>query len=129
MSEVSRWMPASACSTASLADRGGSRFRLLTVGRSHLVTGGHPLALPPVILVTTCRQRRRPGHSTARSRSGSPATRTRPPGCRPVVEIAARIDAGELRLDINERGLLTDSAVIHERAGDLRGRIVVIPEG
>src|SRR3984957_20528444 len=48
MSEVSRWMPGLACSTASPADRGGSRFRLLTVGRSHLVTGGHPLALPPV---------------------------------------------------------------------------------
>src|ERR1017187_4747100 len=48
MSEVSRWTPGLACSTASLADRGGSRFRLLTVGRSHLVTGGHPLALPPV---------------------------------------------------------------------------------
>jgi hypothetical protein len=48
MSEVSRWMPGLACSTASPADRGGSRFRLLTVGRCHLVTGGHPLALPPV---------------------------------------------------------------------------------
>ncbi len=50
MSEVSRWMPGLACSTASLADRGDSRFRLLTVGRSHLVlvTAGHPLALPPI---------------------------------------------------------------------------------
>jgi uncharacterized protein (DUF427 family) len=63
MSEVSRWMPVSACSTAFLVDRDGSRSRLLTVaevlvvrrrlsvsrrGRSHLVTGGHPLPLPPV---------------------------------------------------------------------------------
>ena len=56
MSEVSRWMPGLACSTASLADRGGSKFP--TVGRSHLVTGGHPLALPPV-------------NHTAASRGGS----------------------------------------------------------
>jgi hypothetical protein len=33
-----------------------------------------------------------------------------------VAEIAALIDAGELRLDISERGLLTDTAAIHERA-------------
>jgi len=46
-----------------------------------------------------------------------------------VADIAALIDAGELPLDIDERRLLTDSAVIHERAGDLRGRIVLIPEG
>src|ERR1700740_2270392 len=48
MSEVSRWMPGLACSTASPADRGGSRFRLLTVGRCHLVTGGQPRARRPV---------------------------------------------------------------------------------
>jgi hypothetical protein len=46
-----------------------------------------------------------------------------------VAEIAATIDAGELGLDINGRGLLTDGAVIHERACDLRGRIVLVPEG
>jgi hypothetical protein len=34
-------------------------------------------------------------------------------------------------LDISERELLTDSAAIRERAeaGDLRGRIVLTPEG
>ena len=47
-----------------------------------------------------------------------------------LAEIAALIDAGELRLDISERGLLTDTAATHERAeaGDLRGRVVLIPE-
>ena len=41
------------------------------------------------------------------------------------------IDAGELRLDISERGLLTDTEAIHERAGagGLRGVVVQIPEG
>jgi hypothetical protein len=41
------------------------------------------------------------------------------------------IDAGELRLDVSGRGLLSDTAAIHERAeaGDLRGRVVPIPEG
>ena len=48
-----------------------------------------------------------------------------------MAEIAALIEAGELRLDISELGLLTDTAAIHERAeaGDLRGRIVLVPEG
>ena len=48
-----------------------------------------------------------------------------------MAEIAALIDAGELRLDISERGLLTDTAAIHERAeaADLRGPVVLIPEG
>ena len=48
-----------------------------------------------------------------------------------MAEIAALIDAGELRLDISERELLTDTAAIHERAeaGDLRGLVVLIPEG
>ena len=48
-----------------------------------------------------------------------------------MAEIAALIDAGELRLDISERGVLSDAAAIHERAeaGDLRGRVVLIPEG
>jgi NADPH:quinone reductase-like Zn-dependent oxidoreductase len=47
-----------------------------------------------------------------------------------LTEIAALIDAGELRLDISERGSLSDAAAIHERAeaGDLRGRVVLIPE-
>ena len=84
-----------------------------------------------MILVTTPGDVRTRSHSAARSRSCSPATRTRSPGCGPVAEIAALIDAGELRLDISERELLTDTAAIHERAeaGDLRGRVVLIPEG
>jgi hypothetical protein len=34
-------------------------------------------------------------------------------------------------LDISERKLLTDTSAIHQRAeaGDLRGRIVLLPEG
>ena len=67
-------------------------------------------------LVITPGNVRTRSHSAARSRSCSPATRTRLPGCGPVVEIAALIDAGELRLDISERELLTDTAAIHERA-------------
>ena len=59
-----------------------------------------------MILVTTPGNVRTRSHMAARSRS-SPATRTRSPGCGPVTEIAALIDAGELRLDISERGLLT----------------------
>ena len=83
-----------------------------------------------MILVTPPGNVRTRRHSTARSRSCSPATRTRSPGCGPVAEIAALIDAGELRLDISEFGLLRDTAAIHERseAGDLRGRVVLIPE-
>jgi NADPH:quinone reductase-like Zn-dependent oxidoreductase len=48
-----------------------------------------------------------------------------------LAEIAGLVDAGELRLDISERALLTDTAAIHQRAeaGDLRGRVVLIPEG
>ena len=53
-----------------------------------------------MILVTTPGNVRTRSHSAARSRSCSPATRTRSPGCGPVAEIAALIDAGELRLDI-----------------------------
>ena len=45
----------------------------------------------------------------ARSRSCSLATRTRSPGCGPVAEIAALIDAGELGLDISERELLREA--------------------
>ena len=84
-----------------------------------------------MILVTTPGNVRTRSHSAARSRSCSPATRTRSPGCGPVAEIAALIDAGELRLDISGRGLLTDTAAIHERAeaGDLRGLVVLTPEG
>ena len=82
-----------------------------------------------MILVTT------PGNVRTRSHSAAgscwPATRTTSPGCGPVAEIAALIDAGELRLDISERELLRDTAAIHERAvaGDLRGRVVLVPEG
>jgi hypothetical protein len=84
-----------------------------------------------MILVTTPGNVRPRSHSAARSRSCSPATRTRSPGCGPAVEIAALIDAGGLRLGISDRGLLTDIAAVHERAeaGDLRGRVVLIPEG
>jgi hypothetical protein len=48
-----------------------------------------------------------------------------------VAEIAAVIDAGELRLDISERGLLRDIAAIHDRAeaGGLRGLVVLTLEG
>ena len=48
-----------------------------------------------------------------------------------MAEIAALIDAGELRWDTSERELLTDTAAIHERAeaGELRGRVVLVPEG
>jgi hypothetical protein len=55
-----------------------------------------------------------------------------------VVEITAPIDAGELRWDAgelrwdtSERGLLTDTAAIHDgpEAGQLRGRAVLAPEG
>jgi IS6 family transposase len=42
MSEVSRWMPVSACSTASLADRGGSGSRLLA--DTDLLVGGLALS-------------------------------------------------------------------------------------
>ena len=49
-----------------------------------------------MILVTTPGNVRTRSHSAARSRSCSPATRTRSPGCGPVAEIAALIDAGEL---------------------------------
>jgi hypothetical protein len=82
-------------------------------------------------LVTTPGNVRTRSRSAARSRSCSPATRTRSPGCGLVVEIAALIGAGELRLGISDRGLLRDTAAIHARAvaGDLRGRVVLIPEG
>lgn len=76
-----------------------------------------------MILDTASRQRRTRSHAAARSRSCSPATRTRSPGCGPVAEIAALIDAGELRLDISERGLLTHTAAIHERAEDEPGTV------
>ncbi len=70
-------------------------------------------------LVTAPSAVRTRGHAATGSRS-----------CGPVAEIAALIDAG-LRLDISERGLLADTAAILERAdaGDLRGRVVLIPEG
>jgi hypothetical protein len=106
-------MPASACSTASLADRGGARFRLLTVRQS-------PRRYPYAT------------HQTARSITILLARNPeKVAGLRAVAEIAAMIDAGEPRLDISERELLTDTAAIHERdeAGDLRGRVVLIPRG
>ncbi len=84
-----------------------------------------------MILVTTSGNVRARSRTAARSRSCPPATRTRSPGWGPVGEIAALTDAGELRLDISERELLTGTAAIHERAeaGDLRGLLVLIPEG
>ncbi len=83
-----------------------------------------------MILVTTPGNVRTRSHSAARSRSCLPATRTRSPGCGAVAQIAALIDAGERRLNISERKLLTDTTASHERAeaGDLRGRVVLIPE-
>ena len=65
-----------------------------------------------MILVTTPGNVRTPSHSPA----GScwPATRATSPGCGPVAEIAL-IDAGELRVDTSERGLLTDTAAIPTR--------------
>jgi len=70
-------------------------------------------------------------HPAARSGFCSPATRIRSPGWGPVVGIGNLIDASELPPDISERGLLTDTAAIRERAeaGELRGRIVLVPEG
>jgi len=84
-----------------------------------------------MILVTTPGNVRTRSDSAARSRSCSPATRTRSPGCGPAAEIAGLIDADALRLEISERGFLTDTGAIHERAeaGDLRGRVVLSPEG
>ena len=48
-----------------------------------------------------------------------------------LAEIAAADRRRQLRLDISERGLLADTEAIHERAeaGDLRGRVVLVPEG
>ena len=82
-------------------------------------------------LVTTPGIVRTRSRTAARSRSCSPATRTRSPGCGPVAEIAALIDGGGLRLGISDRGLPSDIATVHERAeaGDLRGRVVLVPEG
>jgi hypothetical protein len=79
-----------------------------------------------MIIVTTSGNVRTQSHPAARSRSCTPATRRRSPGCGPV----ARIGAGEMRLDIHKRGLLTDNAAIHQgaEAGDVRGRVVQIPE-
>ena len=73
------------------------------------MTGGHPLALPPVNHTAPVPRRIRAvldGHVAVDA------------------TITAPIDAGELRLDISERGLPRDTAAIHERAeaGDLRGR-------
>ena len=84
-----------------------------------------------MILVTTPGNVRTRSHAAAGSRSCSPSTRTRSPGCGPVAEIAGLIDPGELRLDISERALLADAAGIRQRAeaGDLRGRVAVTREG
>ena len=82
-----------------------------------------------MILVTTPGNVRTPSRSAA----GScwPATRAPSPGCGPVAESTALIDAGELRSDTSERELLTDTAAINDgpEAGQLRGRAVLIPEG
>jgi hypothetical protein len=84
-----------------------------------------------MILVTTPGDVRTRGHAAAGSRSCSPATRTRSPGCGPAAEIAALIDAGELPLDISERGLLSDTSgsATAPEAGDMHGRVGLIPEG
>jgi hypothetical protein len=54
-----------------------------------------------MILVTTPGDVRTRGHAAAGSRSCSPATRTRSPGCGPAADIAALIDAGEQPLNLN----------------------------
>jgi hypothetical protein len=84
-----------------------------------------------MIIVTTPGNVRTRSHSAARSRSCAPATRPRRRVAGRFTEIKPLIDAGELRLDISERELLTDTPAIHQRAeaGDLRGRIVLLPEG
>ncbi len=81
-------------------------------------------------LVTTSGVRTR-GHAAPGSRSCSPATRRRSPGCAPVAETTPPIDAGELRSDISEHGLLTGTSAVNTRAeaGDLRGRVVLSQEG
>jgi hypothetical protein len=68
-----------ACSTASPADRGGSRFRLLTIGRSHLETGGHPLALPPVNHTAAEIRAVLDGHTVVDTTSALYVWRHRPP--------------------------------------------------
>ncbi len=61
-------------------------------------------------LVTTPGAVRMRSHPAAGSRLCAPATRTRSPGCGPVMGIGDLIDAGELRLGISKRGLLTGAA-------------------
>ncbi len=80
------------------------------------MTGGHPLALPPVNHTAPVPRRIRAvldGHVVVDA------------------TITAPIDAGELRWDTSERGLLTDTAAIHDgpEAGQLRSRAVLAPEG
>ena len=80
------------------------------------MTGGHPLALPPVNHTAPVPRRIRAvldGHVVVDA------------------TISVLINAGERRLNVSERELLTDTAAIHERAeaGDLRGRVLLVPEG
>jgi NADPH:quinone reductase-like Zn-dependent oxidoreductase len=48
-----------------------------------------------------------------------------------LAQIAARVSAGQLRLDISARRPLTDTPLVHQQseAGAIRGRVVLIPEG
>ena len=69
-----------------------------------------------MILVTTPGNVRTQSHPAARSRSCSPATRTRSPGCGPVAEIAALIDEGDATVD--------DYRALQKRIGTSRNVIV-----
>ena len=80
------------------------------------MTGGHPLALPPVNHPAPVPRRIRAvldGHVFVDA------------------TITAPVDAGELRWDTSEHGLLTGTAAIHDgpQTGQLRGRAVLTPEG
>jgi NADPH:quinone reductase-like Zn-dependent oxidoreductase len=46
-----------------------------------------------------------------------------------LAELVARVDAGELRIDVAERRPLTDLAAVHDEAldGRLAGKTVLIP--
>ena len=80
------------------------------------MTGGHPLALPPVNHTAPVSRRIR---AVLDGRVVVDAT------------ITAPADAGELRWDTSERGLLTDTSAVHDGcvAGQLRSRAVLAPEG
>jgi len=48
-----------------------------------------------------------------------------------LAQIAARVAAGQLRLDISARRPLAETPLVHQQseAGAIRGRVVLIPEG